>query len=182
MPLLLIVIVAVVLIGVGGSVAVIGAQTVRRRDLSTDCNSVLQAALDEYTKTGPVPIRITSGGRTNAEQLALYAKGRDGDVVVDRDSVVTYAKTTLDTPHGIRAPGAGAFDFVVLVNGAAVIPSIDSPASLEYLPLYEQVGAWFEQRGQVWGGRWKSRFPPFGDVFHIEDANWKLQPLAEVMS
>ncbi len=63
---------------------------------------------DWWEVSGPFPIKVTSGKRTDIEQLALFAIGRS---VQHGRGVVTMAARAKDTAHGVDAHGlARAFD------------------------------------------------------------------------
>lgn len=137
---------------------------VRNRVLTVGVHPKLQDALDDWSQHGPFPIVIGSGVRTNAAQKILYAMGRDGTGnIIDLSKVSTYAKDAFQTAHGARSLGGNAFDFDPV------------PATKEN---YVTAGKWFEARGGlIWGGRWTSKFPPDGDMRHIEVENWASIPI-----
>jgi peptidoglycan L-alanyl-D-glutamate endopeptidase CwlK len=81
-------------------------------------------------------IRLISGNRTDAEQNALYAKGRTAP-----GPVVTNAKAGYSN-HGFGL----AFD-IGIFRGNTYLPES---------PFYEQAGPIGEALGLSWGGRWAS--------------------------
>lgn len=98
------------------------------------------------------PMMVTDGVRTDAEQQALYAKGRTvpGLVVTQLDGVSGRSK------HQIRSDGYGrAVDCCFMVHG---LPSWDPTMPWN---LY---GAMAKQLGLEWGGNWIT----FADKPHIE--------------
>jgi peptidoglycan L-alanyl-D-glutamate endopeptidase CwlK len=101
----------------------------------------ISKVLDAMTVLG-VPMIVTDGVRTTAQQRALYAKGRTvpGPIVTNADGVTKLSN------HQIKGDGFGhACDVAFLVNGQ---PSWDSR-----LP-WKCYGACVEALGLVWGGSW----------------------------
>jgi len=158
--LLVLVILAALL--VGGSVRRLDYGKVKSIDKADGVDTALTVLLMEYQVSGPVSIEVISGVRAEESQLKLWAKGRDGDVIVNPKEVVTYAKHATETAHG----RGGAFDFAVLVNGVQCYGS-------DFRHLYMQAAVWFENRGCVVGIHWVDKFPPDGDMGHVELAHWK---------
>lgn len=137
---------------------------VKNRSVADGTQPAIQQALDEWDTTGPFPIRVNSGARTDAEQLKQWRYGRDAQGnIVDISKVRTYGKTAAQTPHGIREGGGTAID---------ASPVTDTPEN------YRIMGEWFESRGFEWGGRFTSQFPPAGEPWHIQMADWKSIPVA----
>lgn len=104
---------------------------------------------------------VTCTHRSREEQFALFCKGRrqraDGSWVIDEDP-----KTSIVTScDGLRILSkhnsypAAAIDFAVILPGGKV--SWDPRE-------YEPVGVLADQRGLIWGGRWKT----LKDYPHIE--------------
>lgn len=90
------------------------------------------------------PMLVTDGLRTDAEQAALYAKGRTapGSIVTNADGVKKRSN------HQAKADGFGhAVDCCFLVNGR---PSWD-----QKLP-WALYGEMAKSQGLVWGGDWTS--------------------------
>ena len=137
---------------------------VRNRVVAFGVHPSLSAALDEWALNGPFPITVGSGVRTNTAQKVLYALGRDNaGNIVDKSKVATYARDATETAHGKRSTGGTAMDLD------------PSPATVAN---YRVMGAWFEARGFEWGGRWTEKFPPNGDMRHIQVKGWKQIPVA----
>ncbi len=163
---------------------------VRNRSAADGVSPELQAALDEWERSGPFPITIGSGVRTDVKQAELYAYNRidptlppgTGPGQADgpsnkkdpNESYATNARTTRSTAHGVRSGYGRAFDFDPV------------PATLQN---YITAGEWFEARGFEWGGRWKTAFPPKlgaapgtaaaygGDIRHVNQKNWQTIPV-----
>ena len=102
------------------------------------------------------PMFVTSGVRTEAEQLKLYAQGRTtpGVIVTHLDGLVKRSN------HQTKADGYGwACD-------VAFIDDPDTPKTEIYDPAqpWQLLGAMVEAKGLRWGGRFKSLV----DLPHIE--------------
>lgn len=137
---------------------------VRNRVIAQGVHPRLQAALDEWNQNGPFPIVVGSGVRTDAAQKILYAMGRDekGNIT-DLSKVATYAASATQTAHGARSQGGNAIDLDPV------------PATKDN---YTAMGKWFESRGGlIWGGRWTDKFPPNGDMRHVEIEEWASIPV-----
>ena len=98
-----------------------------------------------------LPVRVTQGLRTIAEQDALYAQGR-----TTPGKVVTHARGG-ESPHNYGA----AFD--ICCTQGAPYP--------EDLGWWEQVGEVGERVGLLWGGRWQ---PGKRDLPHFERKDWRM--------
>ena len=97
------------------------------------------------------PMLVTDGVRTEAQQQALYAKGRTapGKKVTNADGV--RAKSN----HQVKADGFGhAVDLAFLADG--------KPSWAEHHP-WMLLGAMAVALGLVWGGHWRTPDRP-----HIE--------------
>ena len=105
---------------------------------------------------------MTAGFRSPAEQLALYAKGREWQhgqwILVDASQVVTHALPE----HGPHCRGA-AYDLCPLVN---------EHCAWDRLDLFQRLGEIGEGLGLTWGGRWAK----LKDMPHFELVGWKLLP------
>lgn len=109
---------------------------------------------------------LTCTYRSNDEQAAAYAKGRDANgKIIDRKSVVT------DEPPGHSAhnhvdenglPAARAFDFAIGLPGAKLDWSGTDPLWLRAVSIGESLGI-------VSGSHWKTPV----DRPHFELANWR---------
>lgn len=94
---------------------------------------------------------VTDGVRTDAEQVALYAKGRTapGAIVTHADGVTNRSN------HQVKADGFGyAVDCCFVVSG--------QPSWAKHLP-WALYGAMARALGLKWGGDWKRPDRP-----HIE--------------
>lgn len=116
--------------------------------------------------TYSLTVGVQGGVRTDAEQLALYRKGRaqlsDGSwVIVEPSQVVTNASSARNGKHGQRK----AVDvWVVLPDGAPLLYKSQAPALFD--AAYAALGAKGEARGLTWGGRFKLASGP--DLPHFE--------------
>ena len=111
-------------------------------------------------------ILITSGVRTNAEQVALYAQGR-----TKPGPIVTQASSAAFSAHGrrwINGTVYGCAVDAVPCTGPAGQPNYDDRGS------YEAMAMVAERMGLVWGGRWV-KFP---DEPHFQMMDWKQWPPA----
>lgn len=100
------------------------------------------------------PMMVTDTGRTTAEQVALYAKGRTlpGLIVTNADGIVKRSN------HQLKADGfAHAVDCCFVIDGKA---SWDARCQWK---LYGALAAAF---GLQWGGNWRN----LTDLPHIEVA------------
>jgi peptidoglycan L-alanyl-D-glutamate endopeptidase CwlK len=95
------------------------------------------------------PMIVTDTVRTEAEQVALYAKGRTapGKIVTNCDGVTT------PSPHQPKADG----------YGHAVDCAFDAPKPYDLAHPWNTYGVIAETLGLTWGGRWKMR-----DLPHVE--------------
>lgn len=109
-------------------------------------------------------VLVTAGRRTDAEQLALYARGRttQGEPPVDEEHplghTVTDAMTARESAHG---------------RGAAVdlCPVVDGEPAWNDTAKFEALGTLAKRQGLVWGGDWPRR-----DAAHFEVPGWKQMP------
>lgn len=122
-----------------------------------------------------IEFMVTSGLRTEAEQMALFAQGRQPLAEVNRLRRVA-GLSPLKEPQNRRivtrvlvsAHLYGlAFDVAVLEKNAAgrTVPTWDLKADVNHneIPDYEELGELGESVGLVWGGRFK-----FRDYGHFE--------------
>jgi peptidoglycan L-alanyl-D-glutamate endopeptidase CwlK len=109
------------------------------------------------------PMLVTAGVRTQAEQVALYAKGR-----TQPGAIVTYADGIIKrSNHQAKADGKGyAVDCAFLVDGTDRDGEIDTPTwdADRPWPLYGTLAETLGQGKVTWGGRWTS----LRDLPHIE--------------
>lgn len=112
----------------------------------------VQAFLDKLSATG-IPVAVTCGRRTIAEQNALFAKGRSAP-----GPVVTNAKGG-NSPHNFGL----AVDICPL-NSAGHC-EWDAPFS-----RWQAIGAIGKECGLIWGGEFKS----LHDVPHFECPDWRI--------
>jgi peptidoglycan L-alanyl-D-glutamate endopeptidase CwlK len=102
-----------------------------------------------------VPIVITQGFRTIAEQNALYAQGRTA-----YGNVVTNARGG----HSFHNFGV-AIDFALLLpNGREVSWDTKRNGDLDLLPDWDEVVTEAKRLGFAWGGDWRS----FKDMPHFQ--------------
>lgn len=106
---------------------------------------------------GLFDVRVTSGLRTDAEQLALWSKGRNGDP----GQIVTNARTAESSAHGRGA----AIDLVPLDEEGR-------PVWLDSDPRWQIIGTLAERMGLEWGGRWGK----FRDMPHVQLKDWRRLP------
>jgi peptidoglycan L-alanyl-D-glutamate endopeptidase CwlK len=106
------------------------------------------------------PMCVTDGRRTQAEQVALYAKGRTapGGIVTHADGVT---KRSNHQPHDGEMLGR-AVDCCFLVDGLNRDGKLETPSWDDSHPwlVYGQAA---EALGLTWGGRWKLH-----DLPHVE--------------
>lgn len=164
----------VVAIGAGGYVVSQQPRRLYRRERADGTDPKLQEFLDWWQDVGPFPLVVTSGVRTDAEQAALYAKGRTAP-----GPVVTNAATTASTAHGLRLrdgkPKGQGFDAypVKRAKGSKVLEiHLGNAGDAEGLAKFEQLGAAATKFGLVWGGKWTG----LPDRPHIETPDWRLLP------
>jgi peptidoglycan L-alanyl-D-glutamate endopeptidase CwlK len=114
----------------------------------------------------PFDILITSGVRTNAEQMALYAQGR-----TKPGPIVTQASSAAYSAHGRRW-------FNGMAYGCAVdaVPCTGSAGQPNYGDVggYEVMAIIAERMQLTWGGRWVK----FTDKPHFQLLAWKDWPAA----
>jgi peptidoglycan L-alanyl-D-glutamate endopeptidase CwlK len=106
------------------------------------------------------PMTVTAAVREDAEQQALYAKGRTapGSIVTNADGILKRSN------HQRKADGMGhAVDMAFLVDGPDRDSELDTPSWDESHP-WAVYGALAEALGLTWGGRW----PTLRDLPHIE--------------
>jgi len=136
----------------------------RLEDLTPDTQAKAQAALDDLAMRD-VPAIVTYTYRTQAEQAALYAQGRQSLITVN--SLRTLAglapigntdnSYTVTNASGVRKVDGGtgrsmhqlgtALDVCPLENGSAVWPPISDPR-------WAQIAQSFKAQGFSWGGDW----------------------------
>lgn len=130
-----------------------------------------------------LPVHITCTGRTEAEQLALYAQGREPLAAVnekrsacglwslkeEENRIVTWTMESrhlvkFDQATGALLRKARAFD-VAIVKDKQFIWELKVDVNDNDIPDWNELGALGEECGLVWGGRWKRPDRPhFQDV------------------
>lgn len=101
-----------------------------------------------------IPLTLVAGYRSPEQQLALYAKGRDGE----GGNIVTHARVSVHTT-GL------AFD--VAFKKGDVVTWDDAQA-------FRAVGAIGKELGLKWGGDWRLADPPHFETQDAQDALKKL--------
>jgi peptidoglycan LD-endopeptidase CwlK len=120
-------------------------------DLRPEVRPLVDAAIAAWANAG-LDVLITCTLRSNAEQAALWAKGRTAP-----GSRVT------DAPPGRSAHNFGlAIDIVPLVDGKPDWNGAD--------PVWDQVGALGQAAGLTWLGAPGSPFP---EKPHLEHPDWR---------
>lgn len=117
--------------------------------------------------TYALTVGVQGGVRTDGEQLALYAQGReqlaDGSWrIVDPSKVVTNASSARSSKHG---KGEAVDVWVVLPSGQPLLFPSQAPAIFE--GVYAALGAKGEAFGLTWGGRFKLASGPDRPHFEI---------------
>lgn len=160
----------------------LGTKRVWHRQRLGPVDPQLLAFLDEWDRSGPFRLVVTSGVRTDADQLALYQQGRPGGPA---GPIVTNARTAERSAHGLRLRSgqklAQGIDVAVYERGAAGLfaPTYPdhaaTPAEAErLLGLYREIGRRAKAAGLVWGGDWSGLV----DLPHVETADWTSLPYA----
>lgn len=145
-------------------------------------NARLRAFVDWWDVSGPFPIVIVAGDRTDQEQLEDYRKGRgqlaSGQwVVLDKSAVVTNARTAADSAHGHRAgidchpvrevyPGGGVKSVYL---GSETDPAVRAQA-VRRLEEYDRLA---KEHGLETG----ELYPGICDRPHACDPEWRKLPL-----
>ncbi len=142
--------------------------------------ALLRPFADVWEQTGTFDLTVTSGARTDADQLVDWAKGRAMNrgiwVIMDPKAVVTYAQTAINSAHGHDAGadlhpvrtyfGNGAP--ATIYTGGETEPGVRAEA----LKRFRAMGEFAERIGFEWGGR----FPHF-DGPHLQVPHWRDLPL-----
>ena len=131
-----------------------------------------------------IPVHVTCTGRSEKEQQALYAQGREplDAVNAKRKAVGLWmlreeenkrpVTWTLESRHiihfdpetGNALNRARAFD-VAIVKDKQFVWDLKADVNEDGIPDYEEIGMIGEACGLVWGGRWdKPDRPHFQDV------------------
>lgn len=131
----------------------------------------LLLVIDTWKRLLPFPVLVCCGGRTNAEQVALWHSGRDAaGNLVDKSLWRTNAQTTEQSPHGFRwvanKPTCCAIDARPCdERGRTSLGPNDEQAKLAVMARIARTLV-----NVVWGGDWHG--PP--DPDHFEVAGWRL--------
>lgn len=115
---------------------------------------VIQSVFDEMDAEGH-PMFVVEGLRTDARQAELYAKGR-----TTPGPIVTYKNGTTNKSRHQPINGYG-----MAVDCAFVGPQPFDPRH-----PWESYGEKLEQRGVIWGGRWKMADKPHAEYMPTD---WK---------
>lgn len=117
--------------------------------------------------------RVVRGKTTDAEQLALWQKGRElpGEACTTESPLgrtVTNAKDCSETAHGLRQYGACAVDFVAMTDAG----------ELDWTPArYLALGKLAKGLGFEWGGDFKimrrGKMVSMGDYGHVQVKGWR---------
>lgn len=140
----------------------------RLEDLEPRTAAAAARALADLKARG-IPVVVTSTLRTEAEQAALYAQGREGLEAVNArrasaglyrltETENTYTVTNADgMKHKSNHQGGRALDVVPEQAGRPVWPADTDPR-------WAQISGVFKAHGFKWGGDWKD----FPDLPHYE--------------
>lgn len=152
-------------------------------------NAKVRAFLEWWNVSGPFAIVVLRGTTTDELQEKEYAKGRsklpDGSWVVSSSAdVVTRALRAADSAHGHEA-GADCHPVrEFFPNGAVKLIWLgsakdgDAEAQAEGLRLFAE----FDRLAREHGLEAGDRFPGICDRPHIQDPDWRHQPLAPGVS
>lgn len=117
----------------------------------------LCAVLHEAIKDSPVDFTITDGGRTEAQQFALFLKGRDPKtlkVVEPREVVTNCDGKKRRSNHQEKADGFyHAVDLYPYVNGSVMLNNCAAQQRL--IASHIKLKARALNVPIVWGGDWK---------------------------
>lgn len=146
---------------VGEVVDTVSGKLVLHRERAEGVHPRLLELLDEWEHEGPFQIRVGVDGGLRVDeglQRKLFASG------------VTKARTLSETPHG----HGGALDLhpMSFPDGTA-----REELTQQMIDDFSAIGDFVEARGFTWGGRWKTTFPPYGDMPHVEMKNWFSLPM-----
>jgi hypothetical protein len=146
-------------------------------------NELLQKFVAWWAASGPFPIKVVEGRRTDAEQLSRFQHGRqrlyaESWVVTNQAAIVTNARWASDSAHGHDAAidcypvrelyHSGAVRLVYLGNEGDPLVRAEALRRLEiYADLVEEHG--------LESGR---NFPGLRDLPHAQDPAWRTRPVA----
>lgn len=133
---------------------------------------------DQKMTAAGIKYILTCTARTDLEQIALYAQGRDSLLDVNRKrsaagiAPISLAEAsrkvtwTLNSRHIVSAlhPKSYAFDIAIVKDGKAVW-DVKVDVNDNDKPDYEEAGKIGESCGLVWGGRFKCP-----DLPHFQDS------------
>lgn len=148
------------------------SNTARDPELLREPFKTMFAVFAQEIKKAGIAIVIAYTVRSQKEQEALYAKGRRpyeevnkllreaGLPVMSSPAENVIVTQTMDSPHL----------FGIAVD---VVPIVNNKADWGNVQVYTKIGQIAESLGLEWGGRWKTLYPPNGDMPHIELKNWR---------
>lgn len=117
-----------------------------------------------------LPMGVTDGVRTTAQQQALYAQGRtkqpDGTWVKTGSTVTNCDGVLKPSNHQAKADGFGHACDLAFINdlNADGLVELNEPFTWDAHRAWALYGAMAEAVGLVWGGRWQS----IVDLPHVE--------------
>ena len=146
---------------------------------------------DWWSHHGPFPLAVVSGVRApgaptreELRRLGLPAFAPGGQPWRDIQAALfaakrTKAATLAETAHG-RCGAADAVPLRLTATGCPFGTYDCQRDGVSAVERFERFGELAEANGLAWGGRWKSVFPPFGDVAHVELPRWQSLPYPPV--
>jgi hypothetical protein len=158
---------------------------VYRRERAAGVHPRLAAWLDEWERSGPFPIVVTGGGRTAADQVREYAKGRTAPGPHAGETgypplgqTVTDAETIKDSAHGARVLDGARVFCAVDVAPLLELTATGAVKSVDYVDRakFDIIGRSAVAFGLEWGGY----FPKY-DGPHVQVASWRALPAPSAM-
>ena len=151
-------------------------------DLEPEIEGKCRAFLVECQKRG-IPAHVTCTARTDREQRALYAQGREpldgvnalrkacGLWAIKEEENKRPVTWTLESKHivhfdpvtGEMVGRARAFD-VAIVKDKQFVWDLKVDCNAEGTPDYEEIGLIGEALGLKWGGRFKTKDRPHFEI------------------